>query len=460
MCNICKNDELGSGGRQPLGNNANNVATLDNKQVSYKPLRKQLYRSKRALTKAGLGTARVRRCRLHSLGRFTDQVKVEGEKHPFIHLQNLETCGSVWACPVCRHRILNHRSEQLQSLYDNFKASGGYVSLVTLTVPHYAAQSLQQILGDSSAKTGLSGAFRRLRQHRLFRQLKSTIAYEADTRVYECTFGRNGFHLHVHMAVYHREVLPDNFEERFLSLWTAVTTSAGFSLINGHGVDVRDMTKADYIAKWGAPSELAGASQKSAKTDSYNVHELETLASEIPKATVYDRPAIHGRPVLSVLREYYDTMHGKKLLTWAGDRDFRKRFAPDLEKTDEELAEIRLKDYLASTKLSEIDASTWKHIYWSGDIPALLQAYELDGIDAALAFIVERYPVDICRKIEPVSDESLFAHKLEQPYYSITKSKDSVITEKVQVSRQKNVNYHQKNGKNRKWQSPGPDAIQ
>lgn len=413
------NDESGSAQivEPPLGNNANNVAALVNTKHGYKPLRKQLYKSKKALTKAALGSDRVCRCRLHTLGKFTQQVKVDAER-PFIHLENLETCGSVWACPVCRHRILNVRSEQLKNLYDNFIAAGGRVSLLTLTVPHQRFHTLASILGSSEQKTGLSGAFRRLRQSRLWRSLKSSIGYEADTRVYEMTYGQNGFHLHVHVALYHWADPPDNIQDKFLSLWSSATQSAGFTLINSHGVDFRDMSRADYLAKWGAPSELSASSQKQASGGSLSVHQLETLFSQDEGAY------FHSRPVAGILDEYYTTMHGKKLLTWAGDRTFRQKYGPELEKTDEELAEISLEKYLNTDLQSEIDSSTWKRIYFGGDVPILLEHYEKYGTESAVNFILNRYDVDVSREFEH-TNEDLFSLKTGAFYYRIVKRKPS-----------------------------------
>ena len=82
----------------------------------------------------------------------------------------LQTCSSVWACPVCAAKISERRRIEVRSAIDAWaavsqpnysnpsKQQGGDVFLLTLTVRHMASDSLEQLLD------GLKDALRRCHQ--------------------------------------------------------------------------------------------------------------------------------------------------------------------------------------------------------------------------------------------------------------------------------------------------------
>lgn len=60
------------------------------------------------------------------------------------YFANLQTCGSVWMCPVCAAKITEARRTQLQTLVEKHRANGGQVAMLTLTIPHGRDDVLQQ----------------------------------------------------------------------------------------------------------------------------------------------------------------------------------------------------------------------------------------------------------------------------------------------------------------------------
>jgi hypothetical protein len=57
-------------------------------------------------------------------------------KWAMISYAGLETCGTVWLCPVCPAKIHHHRAAELREALTAWKPGGHCASLVTITVPH------------------------------------------------------------------------------------------------------------------------------------------------------------------------------------------------------------------------------------------------------------------------------------------------------------------------------------
>ena len=55
------------------------------------------------------------------------------------------TCGSVWVCAVCAHRIAGHRCTEVRRAVKRHCAAGGEVFIVTLTVPHHRHDDLAEL---------------------------------------------------------------------------------------------------------------------------------------------------------------------------------------------------------------------------------------------------------------------------------------------------------------------------
>lgn len=53
-------------------------------------------------------------------------------KHNRAHYGGLQTCSSVWACPVCAAKIAERRRQELLALINAHRASGGVVYLITI----------------------------------------------------------------------------------------------------------------------------------------------------------------------------------------------------------------------------------------------------------------------------------------------------------------------------------------
>ncbi len=382
-----------------LGIYASKVANPDSQQVKKKPLRAQQHKIRKKIREKKLASQRVCDCGYKPLG---GSVEVHfNRQYNSAKVAGLETCGSVWACPVCRTKIMSGRADELREVGEAFRGDGGNTCMVTLTVPHYSGQSLSKIIGTHKGKTGLAGAFARMRQHRRFRELKQHIKYVADTRALEITHGRNGFHAHVHMILYYDAPIElSELETMFYGLWADVCQSADLEPPSrSHGVKVTE-GEGEYLAKWGAPCELTSVAHKEAKNGNRTMAEMEAvLLTDDPDAT---------RQAEIILKEYYSTMAGRRLLTWGG-KNLKKEYLDVPDMTDEEHAQDD--EHGEGERLYVLPFTLWKQIYYAG-VGEMLSEVERCPETGLYAFC-KRHGIDASgafrsyRQYEPMSTTNI-----------------------------------------------------
>lgn len=184
----------------------------------------------------------------------------------------LQTCGSVWACPVCSAKITEVRRQELHQLMDWAENEGHTALLLTFTARHKVTDDLAKLLA------GIGKAKRRLRQSRSFRGLSAVIV--GTVTALEVTYGQNGWHPHYHelwIVKNAPDLLADpaaNIDEALREEWLRCLSKEGLSG-NGAAFDVRDGSFArDYPAKfgddphdgWGMPEEMTMSKSKSGRS--------------------------------------------------------------------------------------------------------------------------------------------------------------------------------------------------
>ncbi len=95
----------------------------------------------------------------------------------------LQTCGSVWLCPVCSGRISEQRRAELGSAIAAAKDLGQSCVVATFTVSHQRADDLGRTL------EGLNGARKRMRSGRAGVQLRDRWGVLGSVRSLEVTHG-------------------------------------------------------------------------------------------------------------------------------------------------------------------------------------------------------------------------------------------------------------------------------
>ena len=98
-----------------------------------------------SMARAILPESRTAKCL--RIRAFDSDVQVwKSKEHGTASYAGLQTCGSVWTCPVCAAKIAERRRVELLEAMELHKAQGGAVYLLTLTTPHQRGDVLGELL--------------------------------------------------------------------------------------------------------------------------------------------------------------------------------------------------------------------------------------------------------------------------------------------------------------------------
>lgn len=248
----------------------------------------------------------------------------------------LQTCGSVWACPVCAAKIAERRRAEVVAAMTAHKAAGGCVNMLTLTTPHQRGDDLAELLA-SQAK-----AVKAFWADWTVKAVLEEMGTVGQIRALEVTNGRrsvsnNGWHPHYHVLVFggvgvdlvrfshnQMQVWSDRLYER----WAAKCLAAGLGLPSrAHGLKLHDGSQAAaYASKWGLEHEMTKGHTKKAKQGSETPFDLLRAVLADPD----------DAQAAALFKEFADVFKGKRQLHWS--KGLKARFAIE-ETSDEELAE-------------------------------------------------------------------------------------------------------------------------
>jgi hypothetical protein len=181
-----------------------------------------------------------------------------------VAFHGLMTCGSPWICPVCAPTLAEQRGEALAKTLEYFHGMGFRIVHAVLTVRHTRGEALADVF------KALADAWRRMGKSRAFRPYWSGLGY---ARAIEITFGKNGWHPHIHLALIVpperdlyalREALWEAWSGAVLEVgWAPSDRNAYFYDIVENATDVSEV--AHYVAKttnWGIGAEITGGVRK------------------------------------------------------------------------------------------------------------------------------------------------------------------------------------------------------
>jgi hypothetical protein len=263
--------------------------------------------------------------------------------------RGLRHCGSVWWCPVCASKITERRRQELEQATTAAASRSWTVLLVTYTIRHKRADSLEASL------TGLLKARRGLLSGRWAQGFDRRHRIAGRIRALEVTHGANGWHPHVHELVFIEGDQVDRgaFLDELRQAWSARLQKAGLRDVNQHGLDVRfaDLSVSEYLAKfghertWGPSHELTKAAVKGSKNG--NRGPIGLLAAY----------AEGDQQAGAIWAEYAAHFKGKRQLHWS--HGLREKLGLNEEKTDEELAEETREE---AVLMDVLKCAEWKRV--------------------------------------------------------------------------------------------------
>lgn len=368
-------------GRSPspldsLDSLASNVTPRALRKAHLKELRHRMRRTAGHI----LPHERVRKCGQWMLGGNPTIHKTELGHH----FSGLETCGSVWHCPVCAARISEQRCQDVEFILDRHHSAGGSAYLMTLTIPHYAAQTCLELLNT------VRGIWRSVKQGNPWVRAKDKYGYLGDIRALEVTHGGNGWHPHLHILIFLRPGVSDLKAEAlglwFYERWARYVHKRGYGPCSIDAFTFKkasgDRGAAEYVGKWGIAQELTKTHAKRGK------------GGRTPWEILRDAEDCNDRDS-ALFSEYGRDFKGARQLTWS--RGLRDYYGLDAEAPDDELTE---EPGLPQTHVASIHRELWLEISHEGLTAIVLTAFDrggLNGLWAALA----RYGLDVAVNLVP-----------------------------------------------------------
>ena len=276
-------------------------------------------------------TAKCLRIRAHD----SDVGVWKSKTHKTAHYSGLQTCGSVWRCPVCAAKIAERRRLEIQTAMALHRAQGGDVQLLTLTVPHTRHDSLEALVG---AQAKALEAFWR---DKTVKNVLKEMGYLGRIRAYEVTHGRkgtnNGWHPHFHFLMFGMNKVDQaylqDWKVRLHARWDNYCKKAGLGSPSlAHGIDLRDGAQATkYVAKWGLEDEMTKAHTKKGKAGGETPFDLLRSVLADP----------NDKQAMALFAEFAEFFQGKSQLHWS--KGLKKRFAIG-EKDDDQVAQEAVED--------------------------------------------------------------------------------------------------------------------
>ena len=276
-------------------------------------------------------------------------------EHKTTSFSGLQTCGSVWACPVCSAKIAERRRAEIVAAMAAHKSAGGCMNLLTLTAPHQRTDNLAELLKKQAL------ALKKMFADFTVRKVLTEMGVLGQIRALEVTHGRksdynNGWHPHYHLllfagsgvdlARFDRSQMMD-WSVKLYQRWAACCVGAGLGMPSyEHGIKLDDGSKAaNYVAKWGLEHEMTRGHTKKAIHGETPFDMLDAYAED---------PT--DKQAGALFKEFAETFKGKQQLRWSPG--LKKRYAIG-ESSDEELA-AQMEDY--AVMLGKITLDEWRDV--------------------------------------------------------------------------------------------------
>lgn len=326
------------GGAPALGSNAKFVVRHDpetGEVLTHDPMAARAMRfAMQSAARAILPKTRTANClRLRVRGQ--DVQVWRSTEYGTASYSGLQTCGSVWACPMCAAKIAERRRAELIGAMTAHRASGGTMLLLTLTTPHQRSDDLGQLL-ERQAK-----ALQRFWADKAVRGVFEAMGVLGHVKALEVTHGRkspqnNGWHPHYHVLLFAGSGVDlarfdgpqlRDWAVRLYLRWSALCVRAGLGVPSfEHGLKLHDGSKAAaYASKWDLEDEMTKG------------HTKRAIHGETPfdflRSFLADRTDTQAA---ALFREFAERFKGKRQLRWSPG--LKARFAIE-DVTDEQLAE-------------------------------------------------------------------------------------------------------------------------
>lgn len=147
-----------------------------------------------------------------------DTIKIRLNNNPSESRANyagLQTCGSIWACPVCASREAADKGDFILKALQWGKRANKKAFMLTLTARHNRYMPLEEL------ETKFKAAWQTFTAHRSWRKLKRELGIEHWIAAIEAPYGENGWHYHKHVLLFadFDMLKEEKTQADFVTLW-------------------------------------------------------------------------------------------------------------------------------------------------------------------------------------------------------------------------------------------------
>lgn len=256
------------------------------------------------------------------------------------YYKNLIACSSVWACPVCRYKILNKRKTEIIELCKRAQADGLKVGFLSLTQQHKFYRSVNQL---SDQMRFVSESWRYLMSIPALKRMMNKARFEYVRGLDTMYNKRNGFHPHLHLILFadSREDLQF-ISDTIIDYWIARSPeSTKINQVYKPVYDNFEEQLTNYITKMNLADEITNPYMNKKSNDSINPLDTLRLIEE-KDFTVYSYDEC-----VKIYNDFIRVTKGMRSITYSAG--FKKKYKiAELTDTDivndtSELRELVLK---------------------------------------------------------------------------------------------------------------------
>lgn len=293
----------------------------------------------------------------------------------------LQSCGSVWADPVCSSKILARRAVEIGAALSQGQALGHGLGFVTLTMRHRRGQSLDE-LWSAAGK-----AWQRAISGKAWEAAQRRCGVVGWVRVWEVTTGRNGWHVHVHaVVVFDQGGSVDRLDQvasGMFGRWSRGLEAAGLDAPLRRGQewhlvagDDGGQSVAEYLAKLGRSA--AGGAALGLELTHVRPGRSRSALATAPVWSLLDQAADGEAAAIHGWHEWERASKGRRQVGWS--KGLRALLAlPEVERSDDELAAEELGT--AADTLVVITPAGWSSLVRTPHrLPLVLDAAEVGGL--------------------------------------------------------------------------------
>jgi hypothetical protein len=301
------------------------------------------------------------------------------------YLTGLQTCGSVWVCPVCSGKIADHRKAEVKRALQIHRDRGGGVLFTTFTASHHH-------MPLARFQDALGAAQRDLYADRGYKQLCEKLGVVGTIRSVELPWSpEHGWHAHFHgLALTSTEdPAAARLLSRFLKRrWPEILRRHGLQASRRRGVVVKDASwdAEEYIAKfergrdWDVDAELTMGNRKHGGRRGLSPWDLLRIAGGAAGRIEPDRAA-------GLYREYASATFRRHWMQWSPG--LRSLLGLAVAPSDQVIA-AGVEELPDMRSLGRIDKVNWRTVVLANDARAeLVSAAAAGDVVEVTAFLAE-----------------------------------------------------------------------